>query len=92
MLTILNTCINSLLVSTEYPITKQTSPSYWGYALVQELYYLEVYWSLSITELCKHKQNDVFQSYRNDRIKVVDTETQVFHEVLNDCMGMMIRP
>ena len=29
---------------------------------------------LSIMELWKHKQNDVFQSYGNDRIKGVDTE------------------
>ena len=37
------------------------------------LYYLEVV-SLSIVELWEHKQNDVFQSYRTDRIKGVDTE------------------
>ena len=37
------------------------------------LYYLEVV-SLSTMELWKHKQNDVFQSYRNDKIKGVDTE------------------
>ena len=51
------------------------------------LYYLEVV-SLSIMELWKHKQNDVFQSYGNDRIKGIDTED--FCKV--ESLGMVIRP